>query len=351
MSSRRALVGLDQVIAVHRRRHRRLVATGLHELEDRHLCGRVLHRDAIGAQQEIRLAGVELLPLRVGEVTEEDLLGVGERTREAFADDVEVARKAVVAVLHELRGGCDGGHGFSSGLRDGWMGCASAEGARDTRALRACGAPTARSSGPGPTGGVGTDRRALVSVLVLGGANLAGQSSCPRGPGAASERPESRPEHRPAAASATAPQGQAPLAPNSPRMAAPARSAFRKSPRCRLSFSPCAFADRILEAEEQRRHPAEHLGERADEGDGAAAADHHRLAVIAGPQGTLRGFEGRTRRFRSTSLRRRGRPRARSRRPRADPREARSKRTRSSASGLDRGPGARRPGPFASAIN
>ncbi len=48
---------LDQVVAVDRRRHRDARDPGLHELEERHLGRRVLHRDAVGPQLEVALPG------------------------------------------------------------------------------------------------------------------------------------------------------------------------------------------------------------------------------------------------------------------------------------------------------
>ncbi len=101
-----SLIGLDQMVAVDRRRDRSFIATRLHELEQRHLRRRVLHRDAIGAKQQIGVAGVELLSTRIIEMTEQDLLGVGERSAEAITNYLEVPVEHVVGVLDEL--GCRG---------------------------------------------------------------------------------------------------------------------------------------------------------------------------------------------------------------------------------------------------
>jgi hypothetical protein len=48
VSGERARVRSDQVIAVHGRRNSDRLLARLHELEQRHLRGRVLHRDAVG---------------------------------------------------------------------------------------------------------------------------------------------------------------------------------------------------------------------------------------------------------------------------------------------------------------
>ena len=103
----RALVGLDQVVAVHRRRHCRFTAPGLHELEQCHLCGRVLHGDAIGAQQQIALSSGEFLRLGIGEVAEQHLLGIGQGTPEPLTNDLEIGGGPVVRVLDECGGGFD----------------------------------------------------------------------------------------------------------------------------------------------------------------------------------------------------------------------------------------------------
>src|SRR3990172_11354290 len=51
-------------------------------------------------------------------------------------------------------------------------------------------------------------------------------------------------------------------------------------------------AGRVLEAEEQRRDPAHHLGEGTDEGDGATAAHLHDSTTEAGGERAGRGREG-----------------------------------------------------------
>ena len=72
--------GLDEVVAVHGRRHLDLVEAGGHELEQGHLGGGVLHGHAVRAQVGVRAAPLELLARRVVEVVDEDLLGQGQRS-------------------------------------------------------------------------------------------------------------------------------------------------------------------------------------------------------------------------------------------------------------------------------
>ena len=46
-----SMMGLDQMIAVHRRGHRRFVFAGLHELQQCHLSGRILHGHSIRSKE------------------------------------------------------------------------------------------------------------------------------------------------------------------------------------------------------------------------------------------------------------------------------------------------------------
>jgi hypothetical protein len=103
MSAGGADVSLDQMVAVHRGGHRGLVPAREHELEQRHLRGGVLHRDAVGVQADIARARLELRGRGLGEVAVEDLLGVGERAVQALAHRGDVAREGLVDALHQLR--------------------------------------------------------------------------------------------------------------------------------------------------------------------------------------------------------------------------------------------------------
>ncbi len=90
-----AALGADQVVAVHRRRHRDLLLARLHELQQRHLAGGVLQGHAVHAEPKLRLAAAPLLLVEVVGVGDEDLLGEGEGSAEALAGPIE-----------------PGGHGF-----------------------------------------------------------------------------------------------------------------------------------------------------------------------------------------------------------------------------------------------
>jgi hypothetical protein len=86
-------------------------APGLHELEQRHLGGCVLHRDAVDAEERGALAALELLSFRIVEMGEEDLLRVGERT-------LQTRPKPLVRGIEALVEGADGGVGyFDHGVR------------------------------------------------------------------------------------------------------------------------------------------------------------------------------------------------------------------------------------------
>ena len=72
---------------MHGRRHGHLGEAGGHELQQRHLRGGVLHRDAVGPQIGVGPAALDLLVLGVVEVVDQDLLGEGERTAQAAPAD------------------------------------------------------------------------------------------------------------------------------------------------------------------------------------------------------------------------------------------------------------------------
>ena len=96
---RGAALRADQVIAVDGAGHRHLLLPRLHELEQRHLSGGVLERHAVDAEAELRLAAAPLLSVEVVGVRNENLLGEGERTTEAFPGFVEFGRHGFVQAL------------------------------------------------------------------------------------------------------------------------------------------------------------------------------------------------------------------------------------------------------------
>ena len=69
----------DQVVAVHRGGHGDAGLARLHELEERHLAGRILHRDPVHAEPEGGLAALPGLRAPVVDVGDQDLLAEGER--------------------------------------------------------------------------------------------------------------------------------------------------------------------------------------------------------------------------------------------------------------------------------
>jgi len=73
---------LDEVIAVDGGRNRNSRQIGLHELENRHLGGRILHRNPVGAQVGVTLPPLgEFSPHRV-EMARQDLLGECQSSRQ-----------------------------------------------------------------------------------------------------------------------------------------------------------------------------------------------------------------------------------------------------------------------------
>ena len=98
-----ALLRLDQVVAVDGRRHRDLVEPGGHELEQRHLRGRVLHRDAVGVEVGVRAPALEVLALGIAEVVDEDLLGERQRPAEAPATGRDPVGERAVHALRRAR--------------------------------------------------------------------------------------------------------------------------------------------------------------------------------------------------------------------------------------------------------
>jgi hypothetical protein len=89
-------LGLDKMVAVHRRRRLDLGHAGRHELQDGHLGGGVLASYAVGAELEVAGAALNLLVVRVVEMRVEDLLGKGERAVEALAHDAQVLAHLLV---------------------------------------------------------------------------------------------------------------------------------------------------------------------------------------------------------------------------------------------------------------
>ena len=102
-----AVLGLDEVVAVHGGRHRHLGQARGHELQQRHLRGGVLHGHAVGVE-----VGVGTAPRR-GPAPRgsrrwliEDLLGEGERPAEALAAEGDPLGEPRVDARRRARSGC-----------------------------------------------------------------------------------------------------------------------------------------------------------------------------------------------------------------------------------------------------
>ena len=102
---RRPDLGLDQMVAVHRRGSGDLGKPGGHELQQRHLGGGVLHRHTIGSEVGVALAAFELLAGRIGEVVDEDLLGERERTAEPLPPEGDAFGQRCVDTVRRVRWG------------------------------------------------------------------------------------------------------------------------------------------------------------------------------------------------------------------------------------------------------
>ena len=96
--------GLDQVVAVHGRRHDDALQAGELELQQRHLCGCVLQGDAVWLQHRVVDAPFDWLVGRIGEMAEEDLLGQRQRSIESLAGDRDAVTQLGVSVIDARQG-------------------------------------------------------------------------------------------------------------------------------------------------------------------------------------------------------------------------------------------------------
>ena len=81
---------LNEVVAVDRGRHRDSLTARLHELQHGRLAEHVLQHDAVRAKEEVALAGFHRLVLRIVRVSQQDLVGQGQRPAEPAPDDREI---------------------------------------------------------------------------------------------------------------------------------------------------------------------------------------------------------------------------------------------------------------------
>ena len=97
----RALERSDEVVAVDGGGNGGGGLARLHELQDGHLAGHVLEADAVGAEVQVALAGEEFGVAGVVEVSEQDLLGVGERSSEACTNGLKPLLHLPVRLVDE----------------------------------------------------------------------------------------------------------------------------------------------------------------------------------------------------------------------------------------------------------
>ena len=109
----RALIGPDQMVAVHRRRGRRSSDVGLRELQQRHLFGGVLHGDAVRSKADVALAGAQIGRRGIVKVAEQDLFGQAQRAAESLPDRLDISPNFRVASGDKFRSALDGIHRVS----------------------------------------------------------------------------------------------------------------------------------------------------------------------------------------------------------------------------------------------
>ena len=104
----------DQVVAMHRAGDSRRRQTSGHELQQRHLCGGVLHGHAVGMEVVVGAGPLERL-VGVVHVVEQDLLGERQRSPESGSTCGATGRQCAVDALDQFdRRSCSDGHGNSS---------------------------------------------------------------------------------------------------------------------------------------------------------------------------------------------------------------------------------------------
>ena len=75
-----AELGANEVVRMDRAGHCRIIATGQHELQNRHLRSSVLHSHPVGIEVDIAFAAHRRCAGHFGHVGEQNLLGQGKRT-------------------------------------------------------------------------------------------------------------------------------------------------------------------------------------------------------------------------------------------------------------------------------
>ncbi len=105
-----ALVGEDQMIAVHGGRHRNLRDAGLGKLEQGHLRSGVLQGDPIRVQLQVAFSGPEVCAGRIVQVAEKHFFRQGQRSSQPLPDDFQVFFDIFVSVFNKSGGAFDHGH-------------------------------------------------------------------------------------------------------------------------------------------------------------------------------------------------------------------------------------------------
>ena len=100
----RADLGLDQVVAMHRGRHGRLGFSSLHELQQGHLRGGILHGHTVGRKVHvIRTPGEGGLGLSLPQVGVQNLLGEGQGVACGLTGGGDAAREALIRGADHLQ--------------------------------------------------------------------------------------------------------------------------------------------------------------------------------------------------------------------------------------------------------
>ena len=94
---------LDQVIAVDRGRNSHSIAPRHHELQQGHLCGRVLHGDPIGPEHQEVDTSLPANISRVVEVRDQDLLGQSHGTAELGPACLQLLAEVLVHSLDDIK--------------------------------------------------------------------------------------------------------------------------------------------------------------------------------------------------------------------------------------------------------
>ena len=88
---------------MHRRGDRNGIAPRLHKLEDRHLCGRILHRDTIRLERQVALVPDQFLGRQIANMRDKDLLGQRERPAQFLSGGSLQRPHVAIAYTNEVK--------------------------------------------------------------------------------------------------------------------------------------------------------------------------------------------------------------------------------------------------------